>query len=60
MQSTRQKDNIFSEEGLCNIVAFLEILRRIHARLIAEGYVLKNGVFVKPDDSDKSVKVNPA
>jgi hypothetical protein len=53
MSNTLNKKKIFTHEGMRNITAFLEILRRIHARLMAEGYVLENGEFVKPDESDQ-------
>jgi hypothetical protein len=42
-------ENSFSGEGIENVVAFSEILRRVHMRLMAEGYVIQDGHVLKID-----------
>ncbi len=39
---------IHTQEQLENLAGFAVILKRIHVRLITEGYVLKDGKFTKP------------
>jgi 23S rRNA maturation-related 3'-5' exoribonuclease YhaM len=55
--------NIFTEEGIKNISRFQDTLKRIHIRLISEGYVIKDGKIEKPkvalDKSQKSGNVSP-
>ena len=52
----------FTEEGIKNISRFQDTLKRIHIRLISEGYVIKDGNIEKPkvalDKSTKSGKVS--
>ncbi len=43
------KESHFTEEELANIVAYGEVLRDIHKRLISEGWTIKDGVFTTPD-----------
>ncbi|MCX6718007.1 MAG: hypothetical protein NTY81_00185 [Candidatus Staskawiczbacteria bacterium] len=54
--------NIFTEEGIKNISRFQDTLKRIHIRLISEGYVIKDGKIEKPkvalDKSEKSGNVS--
>lgn len=38
-----------SKEGRQNIIDFAKTLKKIHIRLIAEGYVIKEGNIYKPD-----------
>lgn len=40
----------FTDEQVEQIAGFLDVLKRIHIRLMAEGYTLKDGKFVKPTD----------
>lgn len=49
----------FSEEGITNVVAFLETLRGVHARLLAEGFVIDNGRVVEKD-AKRCMKCNNA
>jgi hypothetical protein len=49
--------NIFTDEGIKNISRFQDTLKRIHIRLISEGYVIKDGKIEKPKVAlDKSTK----
>jgi len=49
--------NIFTEEGIKNISHFQDTLKRIHIRLISEGYTIKDGKIEKPKVGlDKSTK----
>ncbi len=41
------KTKTLSDETMKSAVAFGEILRRIHNRLIAEGYEIKDGKVIK-------------
>lgn len=45
------KHEIFSDQGINNIVEFSDTLKRIHIRLINEGYVIKDGKVYKLDDN---------
>lgn len=47
MNTNTEKENIFSEEGIKNITAFSSTLGRIHARMISQGYVIKDGRVYK-------------
>ena len=38
----------FNDEAVKSIAAFQNVLKRIHIRLISEGYVIKNGLITKP------------
>jgi len=49
--------NIFTDEGIKNISRFQDTLKRIHIRLVSEGYVIKDGKIEKPKVAlDKSTK----
>lgn len=39
---------ILSNEQIRDVVAFSETIRKIHARLIAQGYLIKNGKIIPP------------
>lgn len=43
MNPTVEKSRIFSDQGIKNIAVFSDVLKRIHIRLIHEGYVIKDG-----------------
>ena len=42
-----------TEQAIKRIVAFQEALKRVHVRLISEGYLISNGVITKPADTPK-------
>jgi hypothetical protein len=41
--------HVFSQNEIDNFVAFSSTLKRIHKRLIGEGYVIKDGTIYKPE-----------
>ena len=41
------KTRIFSDETIKSLTELGEVLRRIHNRLISEGYEIKNGHIIK-------------
>ena len=47
-KSATDKTELFSQEGIKNISRFQDVLKRIHIRLVSEGYVIKNGSIEKP------------
>ena len=44
----------FSKEEVNGLVGFSDILKRIHIRLISEGYTIKEGKFYKPEHKIKN------
>lgn len=51
------QNTIFSTKETTNFVAFSCTLKRIHTRLIREGYEVKNGRVFKPSKKLNNVKV---
>ena len=47
-ENTTSEKRIFTDEGIKNISRFQDTLKRIHIRLISEGYVIKDGKIEKP------------
>ena len=49
--------NIFiewiTEQAIKHIVAFSEALKRVHIRLVSEGYLISNGTITPPADVPK-------
>lgn len=43
-----EKSAIFSDQGIQNIAAFSSTLKKIHIRLISEGYTIKDGKIYRP------------
>jgi len=62
-ENITSEKRIFTDEGIKNISRFQDVLKRIHIRLISEGYVIKDGKIEKPkvalDKSQKSGNVSP-
>ena len=54
MDACTEKSRIFSDQGIKNIIAFSDTLRRIHIRLIREGYVIKDGKIIPPEEKIKN------
>lgn len=48
--SLASDDYIFSEETMQSLRELGAVLQEIHGRLIAEGYILRNGQFIKQYD----------
>ena len=44
-----KKAHIFTDEEIKNISELGDVLRRIHTRLITEGWTIKDGVFIDSD-----------
>lgn len=38
----------FTDEDIERLIAFSATLKRIHVRLLTEGYVIKDGEFINP------------
>ena len=50
MEPQKKNDQYsFSDETIKSLMAFGEVLRGIHNRLIKEGYLIKDGVIELPD-----------
>lgn len=45
--NVKKKDNLLSEDSFKALVELGEALRKIHNRMIAEGYKIKDGKIVK-------------
>ena len=44
-----QKEPVLPEETIRAVRELGEILRRIHNRVTSEGYIFKDGKYIKPD-----------
>jgi len=57
MQNIESQSNnyIFSEEAIHNFVGFYRILLKVRRRLLAEGYMIKNGKKVRRSGNLKNV-----
>ena len=52
------KNNInFSEQQITNFVSFGYALKKIHNRLIGEGYIIKNNKIIPPTKIDRMKKI---
>ena len=49
LDDSQKKKNLFTDEEIRAVNDLGQVLRRIHRRLYSEGYILRNGVFVKSD-----------
>lgn len=52
---TRKKKEVFSDETIASLVELGEALRKIHMRILSEGYTYKDGQFY-PTDTQKPPK----
>ena len=52
---TRKKKELFSDETIASLVELGEVLRKIHMRILSEGYTYKDGQFY-PTDEEQSAK----
>ena len=48
MESSDLKKDNFNDKEINALVAFEDILRRIHDRLIKQGYTIKDGQIIEP------------
>lgn len=52
MDTSIKNPNNFNDTQVNNLVAYISTLKRIHQRLLQEGYIIKNGIFIKPIKKD--------
>lgn len=48
MENNKLQNQIFSNEQIQNFVGFYAAIKRVHLRLISEGYIIKNGEVFPP------------
>jgi hypothetical protein len=48
IKKLNDSDDNLNDEAIKNIAALQDVLKRVHVRLISEGYIIKNGSIVKP------------
>jgi len=53
METSTEKSRIFTDQGIKNIIAFSDTIKRIHIRLIKEGYIIKDGEIIPPKEKNK-------
>lgn len=56
MNESIENKSIFSQEGIDNFVAFSSTLKRIHNRLISEGYIIEEGKITKCEVDKKDLE----
>jgi len=49
-----QQPPIFTDQGMRDIAAYLDTLKRIHIRLMIEGYRIVDGRLVRPGQHGES------
>jgi hypothetical protein len=49
---TKQAYQPLSEETVQSVLELGDLLRQIHRRLLSEGYVIRNGQILKPDNTN--------
>ena len=54
MTDNTESNPIFSVEEMDNFVTFSGILKKIHTRLVNEGYVIKDGQITKTKEVHKT------
>ena len=53
MQDKNKESYIFTDTQIENFAGLYNVLKRVHDRLIGEGYVIKNGQIVPPQNLHK-------
>lgn len=56
-ETKNQLNQIFAENEIQNFVGFYNALKRVHNRLIKEGYSIQNGEILPPSQLDVPRKV---
>ncbi len=56
MNDSLVKNSIFNQNEIDNFVAFSSTLKRIHNRLISEGYVIEQGKIYKPEGDNNKLE----
>jgi hypothetical protein len=47
--ATLQQNQIFTKEQILNFAGFYNALKKVHNRLVSEGYICRNGELISPD-----------
>jgi len=50
MPEKTPKNEVFSQQEIDSLKAFSDTLKRIHIRIVSEGYTVKDGKICKPVD----------
>lgn len=48
MENNNLQNQIFTDSQIQNFVGFYSAIKRVHLRLIGEGYIIKNGEVLPP------------
>ena len=56
MSEEIENSSLFSQNEIDNFVAFSTMLKRIHTRLIGEGYTIKDGKISKIGGDKKAIE----
>jgi len=59
-ESRQKNSDVFSDKEMENFLGLFEILRRVHTRLIGEGYTIRAGEIIPPRDRVSQEDINPA
>lgn len=49
--SPTEKQYIFTQETIDSLMELGEALKKIHLRMLSEGYVFENNQFIRPHDN---------
>jgi hypothetical protein len=52
MTQENQQNDIFTDKQISNFVDFSNTLKRIHTRLINQGYRIKDNQIIPPEDKN--------
>ena len=50
MEQKKDQQNIFTEEQISNFADLYDALKKVHVRLISEGYTIENDKIIPPKD----------
>ena len=53
METNNQQNQIFTDSQIQNFVGFYAAIKRVHSRLISEGYTIKDGQIFPPKIENK-------
>jgi len=61
LERTNTASNVFTEQDVRHFSEFSHTLKRIHIRLLSEGYTIRNGLILKPtlSNNEKSDTIQP-
>jgi len=55
METNNQQNQIFTNGQIQNFVGFYSAIKRVHSRLISEGYTIKDGQIFPPKIEHKEL-----